>query len=99
MYFDQATSAISSEGAYGDHDLPHEAFAIDDRRKRIKDAADDLGDYVYETLLDMGLFGDGKLFGQEHIEHVARMIAVGMMAQYEHDEKFCIDLVKGEMLP
>jgi hypothetical protein len=78
-YFDSATETISSVGQYGDTNL-------DDRSRRISDAADSLCDYVHEHILDAR--GEGirfKHFTQDDLNMIAHMIAVGMEAQFAHD--------------
>ena len=85
MTFEQATSIIAEEGEYGNPTLEGEEYNRDSRRERIKEAASSLGDYVYESLMENDLFGDERLFKQAHIKHIARAMAVAMMAQYRHD--------------
>jgi hypothetical protein len=83
MYFHQATSVISEIGGHGDCGLSGDAFNRDDRSKRIENAADSLCDLVFEYLRND--CDDLRLFKQEHLPTIARMIAIGMMAQFEHD--------------
>ena len=92
-YFEQATTAVSEIGGVGDCELPKDEFGRDDRTKRIDAAAGALCDWVYESLLDSGEFGDGGIFNQEHLPRIQRMVAVGMMVQFEHDQEMEATLV------
>jgi hypothetical protein len=84
-YFENAVMTISEIGGHVDHTLPVHQQDDDDRRKRIGGAADDLCDWVYEHLVE----DEGRLgpFKQEHLPRIARMVAIGMMAQFEYDLK------------
>jgi hypothetical protein len=91
-YFNSATMAISEIGAHGDYELPANEFDHDDRRKRISSAASGQCDFVYEYLLENGMFSgcsnfttNNIQFKREHLSTIARMAAVGMMAQFEQD--------------
>jgi hypothetical protein len=63
-----------------------------DRGARIASAASALVDYVYEYLLD-----DGVTYGSKIDLHVYRlmegMVARAMLAQYEHDQEQCDNLI------
>ena len=102
MYFSSAVMIISEIGAHGDHELSGADFNHDDRSKRIRGAAESLCDFVYEYLVDSGYVGDfaknNIKFEQEHLPIIAGMIAVGMMAQFEHDLKMELEIVREQEL-
>jgi hypothetical protein len=88
MYFNTATMTISEIGAHGDPALSGDEYRRDDRSKRIDSAASELCDWVFEYLMQAeggGEWGDMGRFKQEHLPQIERMVAVGMMAQFEHD--------------
>jgi hypothetical protein len=96
MYFDLATMTISEIGGHGDCDLPADEFARDDRTKRVDTAANSLCDWVFEHLMETagnGEWGNMGIFKQEHLPRIERMLAVAMMAQFEHDLKMEGELV------
>ena len=92
-YFDTATMTISEIGGYGDYELPTDEFARDDRGKRIDRAAGALCDWTYEHLLDAGELGDEGIFKQAHLPRIQRMVAIAMMAQFEHDQEMEAHLI------
>lgn len=94
MYFDAAAMIISEVGGHGDTKLKGVAYDRDDRRVRIEGAAARLFDFVYEDLRDHGEFGPDKLFQQKHLARIKQMIAVAMMAQFEHDQEMEGELVR-----
>jgi hypothetical protein len=88
MYFNTATMTISEIGAHGDSTLSGDEYNRDDRSKRIGSAASALCDWVFEYLMETegsGEWGDMGRFKQEHLSRIERMVAIGMMAQFEHD--------------
>jgi hypothetical protein len=88
--FQQAAQVISETGGYGDSSLEGEAYARDDRYKRILEATEDLRDLVFESFLD----DNYKLqIDFKHIGKIASLIAQGMMVQYEHDFKGACELM------
>lgn len=91
MYFDRATMTISEIGNHGDASLSGDEFARDDRAKRIESAAYSLCDWVYEYNCDRGELG--CRFNQEQRDIIARMCAVAMMHQFEHDHEAERELV------
>jgi hypothetical protein len=80
MSFKEAALTIASIGAYGDLELPDDAFNRDDRTQRIHAARSILSDYVFEELCQQR-----DNFKPEHVSTIAHMIAVGMMAQFNYD--------------
>jgi hypothetical protein len=98
MYFDTAVQTIAEIGAHGDHTLPDDEFDRDDHHKRVEKAASALCDWVFEYLMEAeggGEYCDMGRFKQEHLPRIARMVAVGMMMQFEHDQKMEGALVEG----
>lgn len=101
MYFNTAVMEISEIGGYGDYNLAQDEFDRDDRAQRIASAASSLCDFVYEYLLGQGLMDSsdygttGGIFKQEHLPTIQRMVAIGMMKQFEYDLKMEGDLVAG----
>jgi hypothetical protein len=98
MYFDNVASTIAEIGAHGDHTLPDDEFLRDDRCKRIDSAARTLGDWVFEYLSEIeggDALSDLGRFKLEHLPRIARMVAIGMMRQFEHDETFYSELIAG----
>ena len=99
MSLEHAAGDIASIGAFGDHSLPDEAFNYDDRGARIDAATSALIDWVSCCLIERS--GDDpahdptKIFKREHIPFVARLVAVGMEAQFEHDRRQEGELVAG----
>jgi hypothetical protein len=98
-YFDMATTIIAEIGAHGDYELPADEFNRDDRTKRIDGAASALCDFVAEHLRETegGDYGDFGIFKQEHLPRIARMIAIGMMAQFEDYQEMEGELVASIM--
>jgi hypothetical protein len=96
-YFGQAVMVISEIGGHGDYELSGDEFSRDDRSKRVHSAADSLCDFVYEYLNERfgEDYGDMGIFKQEHLPTIERMIAIGMMAQFEHDQEREAALVEG----
>jgi hypothetical protein len=95
MYFDSAILTIAEVGAHGDAKLSGDEFDRDDRAKRIGQAADSLCDYVHEHILEArGEETRLKHFTQDDLDMIARMIAVGMMHQFEHECRLVADLAK-----
>jgi hypothetical protein len=94
-YFGNATLSIAEVGGHGDHKLSGDEFNSDDRRKRIEAAASSLCDWVSEYLIEHN--GDAPyglgIFKQEHLPTIARMVAIGMMAQHDFDPKMEGELV------
>jgi hypothetical protein len=87
---DFPTTTISEIGAHGDPTLSGDEYSRDDRSKRIDSAASDLCDWVFEYLMateGSGEWGDMGRFKQEHLPRIERMVAIGMMVQFEHDLK------------
>jgi hypothetical protein len=82
----QTAQLIAEVGAHGDPKLSNRAFVHDDRRERLHKAAAGLADWVgmrfEDDELDQGLRA-----------RIAEAIALGMMLQFEHDQK-----CGGEML-
>jgi hypothetical protein len=74
-----ATSTIATPGDLDDND--HQ-----DRVKRIASAADTLNDWTHEELLDNWPSLRAKL-AHDDIQTIATLVSMGMMMQYEHDEK------------
>jgi hypothetical protein len=91
MSFDQATLTIAEIGAHGDYMLRGEEFDRDDRAKRIDQAADLISDWVFESICQRydGMFNLGD-FKQEQLPVIARLVAVGMAAQFDFElEREC----------
>jgi hypothetical protein len=60
------------------------AYGDVNRGERIGATAGRLVDYVYEALLENGIKCERRTYRASE-----RMVAVAMIAQYEHDEKAC----------
>ena len=90
-YFNYATMVISEECAHGDYELPADEFRRDDRWKRIDSAASSLCDWAFEYLLETegfeGFRENPGTFKHEHLPRICKMLAIAMMAQFEHDQE------------
>jgi hypothetical protein len=85
-YFRTPTITIAEIGAHGDMSLEGEEYMRSDRGRRISDAADSLCDFVHEHIVETrGDYIRFTRFTQDDLNMIASMIAIGMMAQYEHD--------------
>jgi hypothetical protein len=89
-YFDEATRTIAETGGHGDFKLPNDQFDVDDREKRIVAADASLRDWIWEYLMKTagnGEPGDLGIFRRDHLPRIQRMVAIAMMAQFEHDQR------------
>jgi hypothetical protein len=95
-YFDTATMTISEIGNYGNHKLSGDAFARDDRAKRIDRAAGALCDWVFEYLSEVegnGEYGNMGIFRAPASN--STHVAIAMVAQFERDQTMEAHLIEG----
>lgn len=90
MHLREATRVIAELGGHGDSKLPADEFDQDDLGKRINSAAAILCDWVSSSSVWDDIHDEDLAdWNREHrLPAIARMIAYGMAAQFEHDLKF-----------